>query len=75
MRSIMFFAAILIGLPADVALVVYWHADVLGALAVGIRPLWLNRFGTTRPLAHVEEITSFEPLAEVLQKIVSASPE
>lgn len=46
-----------------------WHADVLGALAVGIRPLWLNRFGASRPLAHVEELTSLEPLADVLQLI------
>lgn len=51
-----------------------WRADVLGALAVGIRPLWLNRFGTVRPLAHVEEITSLEPLAEVMRKIVGSSP-
>ena len=27
-----------------------WNADVVGALAVGIRPLWLNRFGSTRLL-------------------------
>lgn len=49
-----------------------WHADVLGALAVGIRPLWLNRFGAARPLAHVAEISGFEPLAAVLRKIASA---
>ena len=47
-----------------------WQADVLGALAVGIRPLWLNRFGARRPLAQVEEITSLEPLAEVVRKIL-----
>jgi HAD superfamily hydrolase (TIGR01549 family) len=46
-----------------------WQADVLGALAVGIRPLWLNRFGTQRPLAQVQEISGLEPLAEVVQKI------
>jgi HAD superfamily hydrolase (TIGR01549 family) len=46
-----------------------WVADVLGARAVGIRPLWLNRIGTPRPLADVAEITSLEPLAEVLAKI------
>ena len=46
-----------------------WHADVLGALNAGIRPLWLNRFGVRRPLAHVDEITGFEPLANVLQLI------
>lgn len=47
-----------------------WQADVLGALAVGICPLWLNRFGASRPLAHVAEITSLEPLAGVMQQIV-----
>jgi HAD superfamily hydrolase (TIGR01549 family) len=46
-----------------------WVADVLGARAVGIRPLWLNRIDTPRPLADVAEITSLEPLAEVLAKI------
>jgi putative hydrolase of the HAD superfamily len=47
-----------------------WHADIIGALAVGIRPVWLNRTASLRPLAHVEEITSLEPLAEVLLKII-----
>ena len=51
-----------------------WHADVLGALAVGIRPLWLNRFGAVRPLAHVAEITGFEPLADVLRTIAGSMP-
>ncbi|WP_169515044.1 HAD family hydrolase [Hymenobacter norwichensis] len=46
-----------------------WTADVIGALEVGIRPLWLNRFGATRPLINVEEITSLEPLADTLRKI------
>lgn len=46
-----------------------WHADVLGALAVGIRPLWLNRYGAQKPLADVPEITALEPLADVLAKI------
>jgi HAD superfamily hydrolase (TIGR01549 family) len=44
-----------------------WQADVVGALAVGIRPLWLNRTGAARPLPHVAELTSLEPLADVLQ--------
>jgi len=46
-----------------------WQADVVGALAVGIRPLWLNRTGAARPLAHVAEITSLEPLADVLRQL------
>ena len=47
-----------------------WQADVLGALAGGIRPLWLNRFGASRPLAPVAEVTSLEPLAGVVQQIM-----
>jgi HAD superfamily hydrolase (TIGR01549 family) len=46
-----------------------WQADVVGALAVGIRPLWLNRTGVARPLAQVAEITSLESLAEVLRHL------
>ena len=43
-----------------------WQADVLGALGVGIRPIWLNRFGAGRPLASVEEITSLAALPALL---------
>ena len=46
-----------------------WQADVVRALAVGIRPLWLNRTGAPRSLPHVAEITSLEPLAEVLRHL------
>ncbi|GAB3235561.1 HAD-IA family hydrolase [Hymenobacter seoulensis] len=46
-----------------------WHADIVGALQVGIRPVWLNRFAGLRLLAHVAEITSFEPLSEALLTI------
>jgi HAD superfamily hydrolase (TIGR01549 family) len=46
-----------------------WTADVVGALAVGIRPVWLNRTGAARPLSHVAELTSLEPLAEVLRQL------
>lgn len=49
-----------------------WQADVVGALAVGIRPVWLNRTGATRPLPHVAELTSLEPLAEVLHQLRTA---
>jgi putative hydrolase of the HAD superfamily len=47
-----------------------WQADVIGALAVGIRPVWLNRFGAPLLLEQVLALTSLEPLAEVVQKIV-----
>ncbi|GAB3638671.1 pyrimidine 5'-nucleotidase [Hymenobacter arcticus] len=46
-----------------------WTADVLGARAVGIRPLWLNRTGAAQPLPGVATITSLEPLQEVLAHI------
>ena len=60
--------------PAETVLVGdNWQADVLGALAVGIRPLWLNRLGAPRPLGHVQEITGFEPLADVLQRIAGSA--
>ncbi|WP_019946716.1 HAD family hydrolase [Hymenobacter aerophilus] len=39
-----------------------WVADVVGAQAVGIRPVWLNRTGAARPLPEVAELTSLEPL-------------
>ncbi|WP_072053037.1 HAD family hydrolase [Hymenobacter terrenus] len=60
-------------LPEETALVGdNWHVDVVGALGVGIRPLWLNRFGAPRPLALVEEVSSFEPLASVMQTIAGS---
>ena len=49
-----------------------WRADVLAALSVGIRPVWLNRLGVARPLPHVAEISSLEPLEDALRAIVSA---
>lgn len=49
-----------------------WQADVLGAMAVGIRPVWLNRSSEARPLAHVAEISGLEPLPEVLRTITEA---
>ncbi|TDN39242.1 hypothetical protein A8B98_18445 [Hymenobacter sp. UV11] len=50
-----------------------WQADVLGALAVGIRPVWLNRTGAARPLPHVAELTSLEPLEEVYTTLVAVA--
>ena len=48
-----------------------WRTDVLGALAVGIRPVWLNRLGAVRPLPQVAELTSFEPLETALRVITA----
>jgi HAD superfamily hydrolase (TIGR01549 family) len=43
-----------------------WTNDVLGARAVGIRPVWFNRFGQPRPTRHrVEEISAFRPVRPV----------
>jgi HAD superfamily hydrolase (TIGR01549 family) len=50
-----------------------WQADVVGALAVGIRPVWLNRLGVARPLPEVMELASLEPLEEVYQVITGVS--
>jgi len=61
--------------PAETVLVGdNWRADVLGALAVGIRPVWVNRLGAARPLPQVVEIGSFEPLEAALRVIVAAEP-
>lgn len=61
--------------PAEAVLVGdNWQADVLGALAVGIRPVWVNRLGGTRPLPQVAEISRFEPLEDALRVILSAEP-
>ena len=46
-----------------------WQADVVGALAVGIRPVWLNRHNAARPLPHVAELTSLEPVGEVYGRL------
>lgn len=51
-----------------------WSADVEGARAAGIRPIWFNRNGLPAPAAGVDEITSLEPAADVLLKIFLEEP-
>ena len=48
-----------------------WPADVLGAIAAGIRPVWFNRnrMRAPDPTLGVAEITSFEEISEVLRTI------
>lgn len=46
-----------------------WTADVLGALGAGIRPVWINRTGASRPQAHVQELVGLLPLPIVWQTI------
>ncbi|MBC6610167.1 HAD family hydrolase [Hymenobacter sp. BT507] len=50
-----------------------WTADVLGARAVGIRPVWLNRFGAASPNPTVAVLTGLEPLPDVLRVLESAA--
>ena len=48
-----------------------WHADVLGANAVGIRAVWLNRHGAAHPdPALALELRSFAPTAQVAALVV-----
>ena len=42
-----------------------WVADVVGAQAVGIRPVWFNRTGAAPLLPGVAELGSLEPLEQV----------
>ena len=51
-----------------------WLADVVGARAAGIRPVWLNRLGVARPQAAVAELTSLEPLAGVWRALAGLPP-
>jgi HAD superfamily hydrolase (TIGR01549 family) len=51
-----------------------WVDDVRGALDVGIRPIWLNRFGLPRPeRVAVAETPSLRPIRPVLDLIVGAT--
>ncbi len=47
-----------------------WNTDIAGALAAGIRPVWLNRFGLTALDPDVETIGSLEPTNEVMRIVV-----
>jgi len=43
-----------------------WNTDILGAYGVGIRPVWLNRFGNICPDPSIATtVTTFEPAAEI----------
>jgi FMN phosphatase YigB (HAD superfamily) len=61
-----------VGVPAEAAVMLgdAWSTDIAGALAAGIRPVWLNRFGLTSPDLSVETIDSLEPTEAVARKIV-----
>ena len=45
-----------------------WHSDVIGARDMGIRALWLNRYGAPCPdKSFATEIKSFEPIDHLLE--------
>lgn len=46
-----------------------WDADVAGALAFGIPPVWFNRKGAPKPLASVPEIQTLEPTETALASL------
>ncbi len=63
------------GVPADRAAMIgdSWENDVLGALGVGIRPVWFNRFREPRPdPIPVAEIRSFGPADRVVPLLARA---
>jgi putative hydrolase of the HAD superfamily len=51
-----------------------WEIDVRGAVAAGIRAVWFNPMGRSRPspLPRVPEIRSLEPVAAVLSILLGA---
>lgn len=50
-----------------------WQADVVGAQAAGIRPVWLNRLGVARPLPEVTELASLAPLAAAYEVVTGVA--
>ncbi len=51
-----------------------WQADVVGASAVGIRAIWLNRRGVPCPDPSLAaEIRAFEPLEDVLAVVLGTA--
>ena len=46
-----------------------WEIDIVGSLNAGIRPVWLNRKGLVSKDISVAEISSFEPVENVLRHI------
>jgi HAD superfamily hydrolase (TIGR01549 family) len=46
-----------------------WATDIEGAIALGLRAVWVNRFGETRAHPGVTEIASLEPLDATLRAL------
>lgn len=47
-----------------------WATDIAGALRVGIRPVWLNRFGEISRDRRVAELHALEPIREALAVVL-----
>lgn len=62
-----------LGHPPQTAVMVgdAWGTDIAGALAAGIRPVWLNRFGAASSDPAVPEIHSLEPAATTAELILN----
>jgi YjjG family noncanonical pyrimidine nucleotidase len=62
-----------VGVRADEAVMIgdSWSADIVGALTVGIRPIWFNRHRQARPDNHapVTELYALEPVEPVLAAV------
>ena len=62
-----------LGISADKAVMIgdSWAADVAGALAADIRPIWFNprRLPRPEPDGRVEEIHALEPVEPVLAAV------
>jgi len=50
-----------------------WVADVLGARAAGIRPVWFNRQAAESPDRSVAEIRALEPVETVVDLVLGRS--
>jgi putative hydrolase of the HAD superfamily len=50
-----------------------WPTDIAGALAVGIRPVWLNRRAQSPPAPGVAILTALEPVSVAVSVILGTS--
>ena len=62
-----------LGHPPQTAVMVgdAWDADIAGAMAAGIHPIWFNRFGAESPDPAVPEIHSLEPAETIAELILN----
>ena len=65
-----------LGGTADEAVMIgdSWSSDILGAAGLGIRAIWLNRYGSPCPDSSLAtEIRSLEPVEKIVDMILSPS--